>query len=267
MKHTFYIITNNSTESLSTKNILVEKMKTRDIAATDKYDSGVDLIVCIGGDGVLLDLVHAIGVPKTPIVGINTGHLGFFQDILPDQIDDFLNNYSHGKCHIQELSTVEASVWADENTEYYINGINEIVVKGNTGSVVHLNISIGDSFIEKFTGDGIIVSTPAGSTAYNYSLGGGIVDPRLELLQLTPIAPMNSTAYRSFTSPLILPSNLSLEIVPDKLRSSQIHIESDGFVYEFETVERILIKFSDKRLKNLKLFDYDFWKKVKEKFL
>ena len=94
-------------------------------------------------------------------------------------------------------------------------------IKGSDSYSIHLNISIGGSFIERFSGDGLLIATPAGSTAYNYSLGGSIVDPRLKILQVTPIAPMNTTAYRSFTSSILLPSDLSLGVVPDL---SLIHI-------------------------------------------
>ena len=79
--------------------------------------------------------------------------------------------------------------------------------------------------IEKFSGDGILVATSAGSTAYNYSLGGSIVDPRLKLLQVTPIAPMNTTAYRSFTSSILLPSDLTIGSRAGRRRKQDLYHE------------------------------------------
>ncbi len=130
-----------------------------------------------------------------------------------------------------------------------------------------LNVFFGDAMIERFSGDGILVSTPAGSTAYNYSIGGSIVDPHLELLQMTPIAPMNTTVYRSFTSSLILPSNQLLTLIPDMRQDPYINIQSDGFIREFNDVKKITIGYSTKKIHLVKFSGYEFWTKVKEKFL
>ena len=88
---------------------------------------------------------------------------------------------------------VKATVTTNDGHEYNHIGLNEIVIQGRPSYTVHLHISIDDMPIEKFSGDGILIATPAGSTAYNYSLGGSIVDPRLKLLQVTPIAPVSYT--------------------------------------------------------------------------
>ena len=133
---------------------------------------------------------------------------------------------------------------------------------------MHFDISIGGSFIERFSGDGLLVSTPAGSTAYNYSLGGSIVDPRLRLLQATPIAPMNTTAYRSFTSSILLPPDLSMEVKPvDNSSKVKITIAFDGFSKFFDNVSNIEVSLSETNVKLLTLESYDFWSKVKSKFL
>ncbi len=112
-----------------------------------------------------------------------------------------------------------------------------------------------------------MIASPAGSTAYNYSLGGSIVDPRLRLLQVTPIAPMNTTAYRSFTSSILLPSDLSLGIVPDYRKDDKTYIITDGNETEYKRVSNIRIGFSDKVIKLIRFEGYDFWNKVKSKFL
>ena len=109
---------------------------------------------------------------------------------------------------------------------------------------VHLDISIGGMSIERFSGDGILVATSAGSTAYNYSLGGSIVDPRLKLLQVTPIAPMNTTAYRSFTSSILLPSDLSLGVIPEH-NDDMIFIVNDGTETEYSNVKKIDVMISE----------------------
>ncbi len=228
-----------------------------------------DLIVIIGGDGTFLEAIHVLGFPKIPIIGINTGHLGFFQEIMPEMLDDFIFNYMHGNYSLQRMQSVRAVVEHD-GTEEEFTGINEIVIASaaNYAYSAHFNISIGGSFIERFSGDGLLISTPAGSTAYNYSLGGSIVDPRLRLLQATPIAPMNTTAYRSFTSSILLPPDLSLGIVPDSYgEKSAITVAYDGFSKLIEKADNIEISLSDKTVELMRFKDYDFWTKVKSKFL
>ena len=167
---------------------------------------------------------------------------------------------------MQHLKTVNASVTVDHEQIVY-KGLNEILIKGEMSRTIHLNLSIGDSFIERFSGDGILVATPAGSTAYNYSLGGSIVDPRLSLLQVTPIAPMNTTAYRSFTSSIIVPPDKSIRINPESSGNQGLLIVSDGLEYLHEGVEEICMEFSDTIVKLLRFENYDFWSKVKSKFL
>ena len=131
---------------------------------------------------------------------------------------------------------------------------------------MHLDISIGGAFIERFSGDGILIASPAGSTAYNYSLGGSIVDPRLRLLQVTPIAPMNTTVFRSFTSSILLPPDLTLGIVPETSEKI-IYITNDGIETGYSDLKEIEIKISDTSVNLIRFSDYDFWNKVKDKFL
>ena len=139
-------------------------------------------------------------------------------------------------------------------------------IHGDSGDF-KLNISINDSFIERFSGDGICVSTPAGSTAYNDSLGGAIVDPRLNLMQVAPIAPINTVAYRSFTSSILLPANDKLSIIPCDDDHRHLSIVADGFAENYEDIRRVELSLSRKKI-NLVRFEYtNFWEKAKSKFL
>lgn len=261
------LYTNGTKKSRETEILLTEILQNSGFSVSNTYSGDGELLICIGGDGALLQAVHKYHFPKIPLIGINTGHLGFFQEISPDQIEEFICNYNQGKFRLQPLNTVQATVTADTGKKEVLHGLNEIVVKGVSSYSVHLNISIGDSFIEKFSGDGILVATSAGSTAYNYSLGGSIVDPRIHLLQVTPIAPMNTTAYRSFTSSLMLPSELSLGVIPEVAKNNQICLINDGIEHRYRDLQEIKIEFSDTIVNLLRLESYDFWDKVKTKFL
>lgn len=260
------IYSNDTALSRETEKKLCLKLKDADFKISEKLMDDCELMICIGGDGAFLEAVHLYEFPEVPIIGINTGHLGFFQEIYPNDLDTFIESYKKNKYQIQELNTVEAFVSLPEG-RITLAGLNEIVIKGDNAHSVHLSISIGEKFIQRSSGDGILVATPSGSTAYNYSLGGSIVDPRIKLLQVTPIAPMNTTAYRSFTSSILLPSDLQLAIVPEESHDSTIYIINDGIPHKYNKVNNIEIKFSDKTLKLLRLENYYFWDKVKTKFL
>lgn len=260
------IFTNETEVSLETQSELTKLLIDRGYTVTEEYSPEAKLIICIGGDGALLETVHSCDFPECPIVGINTGHLGFFQEISPENLEKFIHDYETGQYSVQKLSTVSAKVTTSDDTIYSHIGLNEIVIKGRQSYAVHLYICIDDEPIEKFSGDGILVATSAGSTAYNYSLGGSIVDPRLKLLQVTPIAPMNTTAYRSFTSSILLPSELSIGIVPE-YDENKIFLMNDGIQTGYSNVKHIAVTASDTTVQLLRFKDYDFWNKVKTKFL
>ncbi len=260
------IFTNDTDISLKNRDVLMKKLIDRGYETSDEYSADTELIICIGGDGALIRTVHSCNFPQCPIIGINTGHLGFFQEISPDNLDAFISDYEKGEYSIQSLSTVKAAVVTEDGVRDSHLGLNEILIKGRHSYSIHLGISIGNTPIERFSGDGILVATPAGSTAYNYSLGGSIVDPRLKLLQVTPIAPMNTTAYRSFTSSILLPAELSLSVTPES-SDDIIFIVNDGMETGYSGVIKIEVTISDTHVQLMRFKNYDFWNKVKTKFL
>ncbi len=261
------VFANDTVFSKDTKKLLKRKLEKSDFFVPHDFDPNAELIVCIGGDGSFLETLHKYDFPDIPFVGINTGHLGFFQELHPDGLDEFIFKYKQNRYEIQLLKTVKAVVTTTGGQRFEYKGLNEILIKGVMSRAIHLNISIGDSFIERFSGDGILVSTPAGSTAYNYSLGGSIVDPRLHLLQVAPIAPMNTTAYRSFTSSLILPPDLSIRINPEFSGDRGLLVVEDSMEHLHDDVEEIYLEFSESIVKLIRFENYDFWNKVKSKFL
>jgi NAD+ kinase len=266
MKNRIVSVFSNLTDrSIETKSWLGEKFAKAGFTVKETFDPKSELIVCIGGDGAFLRALHDCGFPEIPFLGINTGHLGFFQEYVPENVDLCIENYLNKQYRIQSLTTVEAEV-SHSKGNHVLSALNEVVIRTANFYTVHLGISIGGSFIERFSGDGICVASPAGSTAYNYSLGGAIVDPRLKVLQVTPIAPMNTTAYRSFTSSILLPSDLYLGVVPEE-QYVEIKVITDSIENKFENVKEVKIKISDKKVNLVRFESYDFWDKVKTKFL
>ena len=266
MDKKIYIYANDTEMSKIIEKTLRGRLVKSGLRAYDQYDEDTQLIMCIGGDGTLLRLVQEFDFPKTPIVGINTGHLGFFQEVLPEKIDDFIFFYNQDKYSIQSLNGVTVSVKTGDGISNHI-ALNDITIRGILPHPVHLNISINNSFIERFSGDGICIATPAGSTAYNYALGGAIVDPRLNLLQVTPIAPMHNTAYRSFTSSVLLPGSDQLTVIPASEYDKILCVVYDGLMTEYKDVQELSIHLSEKKINLIRFDDYQFWEKVKSKIL
>lgn len=262
-----YIYSNITEKSKEIEKELRSKLVKSGLRVYEEFDEAeTELILCIGGDGTLLRLMQELDFPTTPVVGINTGHLGFFQEVLPDKIDDFIYQYKQGNYTLQSFHTVTGCVTTDEGS-FYHTGLNEIAVKGDPTYPVHLNISINDAFIERFSGDGLCVSTPAGSTAYNYSLGGSIVDPRLNVLQVAPIAPINSIAYRSFTSSILLPESDTLIIEPSLDDDDHLTLVYDGNLKEYFGVRDVRIALSQRKVNMVRFKGQHFWDKCKSKFL
>lgn len=267
LKNVVYIESNQNGLSLDTKRILKQKLEKNGFIVPETFgEKEVDLIICIGGDGSFIQTMHTYNFPQVPVIGINTGHLGFFQEISPYQLDEFIFKYKNGTCLVQKINTAKAVITSKDGTTT-LECINEIVIRGVDSRTIHLNISLDNSFVEKFSGDGLLIATPAGSTAYNYALGGSIVDPRLNLLQITPMAPINTTAYRSFTSSVLVPPEIEISICPETTFENSILVVPDSIEYRLKDISEIKLKLTGNHIHLLRLEDYDFWKKAKSKFL
>ena len=260
------IVENDKSGSIQIKKNLKHKLINAGFNVPDKFEIDAELLICIGGDGSLLSALSEYDFPDMPIVGINTGHLGFFQELDRNDIDEFIFKLQKGEYIEHEYTPVEAEIVTEDRVAH-VRALNEIIIKGAYSHAAHLNIFIGKSFVEKFIGDGIVVSTAAGSTAYNYALGGSIIDPRLNILQVTPIAAINSTAYRSFTSSILLPPNLKINVFPDYPRTKEIIIAYDGLQEEFKSIKEVHVGLAARNVKLLRFKEYDFWSTVKKKLL
>ena len=252
---------------------LAEKLREAGFFPVRDGIDGAELVVVIGGDGSFLRTLQRFDFPGLPFVGVNTGNLGFFQELSEGDLDEFIGNYASGAFSQQRYRTVEGEVEYSGGKQT-LRGLNEFAIKAVDSRLAHFDIYIGDNLVSKFHGDGIVISTPAGSTAYNYALGGSIVDPRLDLLQLTPIAPVNTTAYRSFTSGIVLPPGLPIQVFPDPdsaddnmdaERETLISFDGNGIC--FPGVRRIEVGLSEQSVTLLRFKDYEFWNTVKQKLL
>jgi len=229
-------------------------------------DEGYELAIAIGGDGSFLRMLKENGFNSNIYyVGINTGTLGFLQEIKPNEILEFINKLKKEKYSIEKIAIQETTVINnDTNDKFY--SLNEILVREGSLNTVSLEVRVDDELLEKYVGDGLMVSTSVGSTAYNLSFGGSIVYGSLPTLQITPIAPLNSKAYRDLLNSVIVPENNIITMIPSKEKKDLL-ITIDGKNKVYRNVDKIITVVNNKHINCLRLDDYSFTKIVNEKFL
>ncbi len=266
MKKTIFIVYNDYASSAAIAEQLKQKLTKADFIIHSTYTGKEDLVITIGGDGSFIKTMHDFDFPPVPIVGINTGHLGFFQDIVPEKLDLFIECYQNGNFTIQEILPLAAMVYY-KDTRLSMKVVNDIVLRSSMGKTVHLNLSINGNFIECFRGDGLIISSTAGSTAYNYSAGGSIVDPSIKTLQITPLAPLNTNAYRSFTTSIISSYDSDIVISPDANYCDYTSVIRDGVQKYYSGLREIVVTTCKQPIHLVRMKNYEFWNKVTDKFL
>ena len=269
MKNNITIVSNDLEISKNIEKILIDKFKSQGYDVSDSINEDTLLVVSIGGDGSFLRAARNFDFPSIPFFCINTGHLGFFAEILPseDEIDYFIQCCKNHEFSINELPLLEIEIDTEDGVviDY---AINEVVVRGNRSRTAHLQLYVDKNYMETFSGDGLILSTSTGSTAYNYSAGGSIVDSSLNIIQITPISPISTNAFRSFTSSIILPAfETKITIIPECKFDSTVLAVVDGEEFRYTGVKKIKVKGTDKKLNLLRLKDYEFWNRVYMKFL
>ncbi len=260
------VLSNQVYRSLETVTLLLEKCESRGFTVTDSLTDTTDLMISIGGDGSFLGVMNRFNYPSVPVLAINTGHLGFFSEINPDEIDLLLDSLESDNYYIEEMTPLKADISTDKGV-FSVWAINEIVIRSSMVKAIHLKIQVNEQLIQSFSGDGIIVSTSAGSTAYCYSAGGSIVDPRINVLQLTPLAPINTNSYRCFTSSVIFPPDACIQITPQQETEGLVVASADGINVPHTYFYGIEICLAERRIKMLRLKHHDFWSKVVKKFL
>ena len=155
----------------------------------DNYNFDVDFVISIGGDGTFLRAASMVGSKATPIIGVNTGRLGFLADIHPDEIDHAIAEIADGHYAVEPHAVimVEADGEIIEGSPFALNDI--AVLKRDNASMISIDTCINGEHLITYQADGLIVSTPTGSTAYSLSNGGPIIVPQTSTLCLTPVAP------------------------------------------------------------------------------
>jgi NAD+ kinase len=212
-----------------------------DIAATvDELGEQVQLICVLGGDGTLLGIARRLAGQSVPILGINLGTLGFLSEAEPEHLPHAVDNLLSGNYDIEIRTMLEATLVRKGKTLATYTAMNDIgIAKGSFCRIIQCAVYLDDAYVATFNGDGVIVSSPTGSTAYSLSAGGPIVAPNVDMLLLTPVAPHSLTAR-----PMVLSADQVIRIEVDAVHQ-EMGLSIDGqFGYRLEIGDHIYVKKS-----------------------
>ena len=251
-------IDGNNKESVKTKEKLINISKDCGIEIVEDVES-CEIIFSIGGDGTFLKTARLSD--EKPILGINTGTLGYLTEVNPDQLEESINDILNKNYRIENRMMLEGEIIKPNGETIKIpESLNEIAISKNTFGVVRFDAIINDKLINSYTADGILICTPTGSTAYNLSCGGPIVDPTAEIITLTPIAP-HTIINRS----VIFSDDSIVKIKITELRDNTTsYVLYDGRPIEVFSQDIVEIKKSDKITKIIKLEDRSFIDTIRE---
>jgi NAD+ kinase len=217
-----------------------------------------DILVTLGGDGTLISAVRRSFRYDVPVFGIYAGNLGFLADINIEELDDFVAHLVKGEYRVDERSILEAKFYEDEN-EVTIYAFNDIVLtRPSVSNMIHIETLVDSKAFNTYYGDGVIVSTPTGSTAYNLSAGGPVLFPLTNVFALTPICPHSLTQR-----PVVLPGKFSIEMKTPQDRALVIIDGQDK--HELEAGESIHIQLARKTVKLIHREEFNYFDVLKEK--
>ena len=257
------LFVNKNNQSLETAKLIKDKLISNGFIIDDnKYD----LAIAVGGDGSFLRMVKQNNFTSDIYyIGINSGTLGFMQEVKVEEIDKFIEELKNNKYKVEEIGIQETIVNCKNSSSRFYS-LNEIVVRDKNLKVVKLDINIDNDLLERFLGDGILIASSSGSTAHNLSYGGSIVYNTFTSLQITPMGPINSKVYRSLINSVIVPDKKEIILKPEENHKNLI-VTVDGENNVYNNVDNITTKIEDKKIKCLRLSHYNFPEKINEKLL
>lgn len=219
-----------------------------------------DFMFSIGGDGTFLETLSIVRDKGIPVVGFNTGRLGFLSYISQDSLEESIESIFSGRFDIEERMLLEVKSTGNSTPEFNY-ALNEVRIYKDSGSLVTIHVQVDDEFLSSYWADGLILSTPTGSTAYNLSVGGPIVVPESDTMVLSPIAPHNLTVR-----PLVLPGKATLEFSVDT-REPAYQLALDSRTRQVPVKEKIRIKKATHFLKMVRIENNSFYSTLRNKFM
>jgi len=226
-------------------------------------DNSYDLLISVGGDGTMLRAITFVRDFSIPIVGINTGRLGFLATIQKDNIENAINDILKGNYKISERSLLNIKTEPENDNLLDFNiALNEIAVsRKNTTSMITVETSLNNEYLTSYWADGLIISTPTGSTGYSLSCGGPVIMPDADSFTITPIAPHNLNAR-----PLVIPDSTEIKLKVSG-REDNYLVSLDSRIATLDNNSTITIKKASFKIKMIVLKDESFISTLRKKLL
>lgn len=224
-------------------------------------DGKADYLFSIGGDGTILETITIIKDSMIPILGINTGRLGFLSSVAKEEICDTLDDFFNQKFTIESRTLLSLD---SKNQVFgrYNYALNELTVyKQDTNSMITIHTYIDNEYLNSYWADGLIISTPTGSTGYSLSCGGPIVTPESEIFIITPIATHNLTVR-----PIIVVDNKSIKLKVES-RSSNYLVSLDSRWKTIDNSEELIVKKNNFKINFVKIHNRDFYTTIRNKLM
>ena len=246
---------------------LADRLKSIDITNNNisyfstKNPPEVDFLLCLGGDGTLISGVRIFSNPSVPVLGVHLGGLGFLAQITPEVLIDKLESVKKEEFKIQDRLVLSAKISNNDNSFF---AVNDFVVQNETSfRVTSLSLYIDNQHVSDYKSDGIIISTPTGSTAYSLSSGGPIVQPDVFSIVITPIAPHSLTSR-----PLVLPSDVEVEFRFNEESEDNLKLIVDGQnIINFTKDSTVKLSQAKHHLRFITFTDYNYYETLKNKMI
>ncbi|MCP3025388.1 NAD kinase [Halobacillus sp. A5] len=224
-----------------------------------------NIIISVGGDGTFLQAVRKTGFRQDCLyVGIRSeDEAGLYCDFNLNNYNEMVDSMLNAELEVRRFPLIEATV----NNEYSFLCLNECSVRSTLIKSIVIDVSIDGKYFETFRGDGLIVATPTGSTGYNKSTKGAVVDPKIPCFQVSELASLNNNRYRTLGSSFLLGSErtLKLEVIQDGNDFPIIGMDNEA--HSIRNIQDITVRLSDKQVKTVKLKNNSYWERVQRTFL
>ena len=230
------------------------------VKSFSKIDKAINYIICVGGDGTILKASSYVKNMGIPIIGINTGRLGFLAKIKAVEIDNVIQAITKKKYRISEKTLLSVSYKNKKQENKLGVALNELsITRKNTTSLITIETKLNDEYLNTYWADGLIIATPTGSTGYSLSCGGPIIMPESKNLVITPIAPHNLNAR-----PLVIPDNTNITLKISG-RENEFFVSLDSKITTLSNEMLILIKKAPYKIKMIQLDNDNFLQTLRDK--
>lgn len=237
-----------------------------DVIESEDYDrlfSKADMVVVLGGDGTILSVAEYSAEYDVPLLGFNFGHLGYLAELKKEQLADF-EKIKNNEYKIEKRMMIDVKVVREGKEVYSTTALNDAVAtKGYLSKMVHTLLEIDGKYTGDYYSDGLIVSTPTGSTAYSLSAGGPIAEPKLDIMLITPVC-----AHSTNARPMVIADNQTVKITVDIYHGEDAALMCDGKQpFTLNHKDEIYITKSQYKTKLIRLYESNFFDRLNKKLI